>query len=233
MDFPLRCVPENLARMNCPKCDSGFQWLFTFATFVLYWFLSCLCPCYVIGYFLSVSSVLNSHFDFINYLNPLCVSVQGEVSCLCFAARAIPILSLSLFNSALVFDSGLVFLFLVWALFMHVCRMPDCSIVLWQRILSFESNMSARLLNKSFIFTCIHLQYPHYMTEYFAYTVDAAGNQRRPHDRVTRKTVPGIDAIQFPQWTAIDLPDLYDGFFWLFWVFSHGLTVIFCQPGGP
>lgn len=51
------------------------------------------------------------------------------------------------------------------------------------------------------------------MTEDFTHTMDAVGKWNRPHARVTRKTVPAIDSIQFPQWTVIELPDPYDGFF--------------------
>lgn len=45
------------------------------------------------------------------------------------------------------------------------------------------------------------------MREYFAYNMDAAGKEK------TLKTLLGFNPLQFPQWTVIDLPDLYDGFF--------------------
>ncbi|XP_053543085.1 translation initiation factor IF-2-like [Ictalurus punctatus] len=43
--------------------------------------------------------------------------------------------------------------------------------------------------------------------------MDAAGERRRRRTRKSTPTIPAMDSVHFPQWTIMELPDPFDGFF--------------------
>ncbi|KAF4091804.1 hypothetical protein AMELA_G00041080 [Ameiurus melas] len=44
-------------------------------------------------------------------------------------------------------------------------------------------------------------------------TMKVAGERRKPRARKSTPTVPAMDSIQFPQWTFMEFPNPFDGFF--------------------
>ncbi|XP_053538120.1 glutamate receptor 1a isoform X2 [Ictalurus punctatus] len=47
----------------------------------------------------------------------------------------------------------------------------------------------------------------------FRRNMDAAGERRRRRTRKSTPTVPAMDSVHFPQWTIVELPEPFDGFF--------------------